>query len=181
MFTNFKALHLLMLVFFMASPVMSEETPVSPSTEKYINIKFELHGLNESNRPVKEAALDLAEKLSQIDPDPENMTAEQLQALASLIKEANLLIQSIDESIDEASPAIKNLVANALTAVQQSTIEPTIQSVDGSVSKWLIIILVGLFLLVVVAGYYYQPLEVLMTCHQYFNSCGIIINYLKYL
>jgi hypothetical protein len=155
MLTNFKSRQLLLLVLFIASPVMADQAPAASDPEKFINIRFEFHGLNESNRPLKEASLDLAERLSQIDPDPEDMTPEQLQALASVIQEANHLIQSIDDSINEASPAIKNLVADALTAVQQSSIEPTIQSVDDSVSKWLIITLVGVFLLVAASGYFF--------------------------
>lgn len=150
-----------MLAFLLTSPVMAEEVPASSNQGKYINLTFEIYGLGESARLLKNAALDLAKKISQIDPDPEEMTPEQLQALSSVILEANRLIQSVDESINQAGSAIENLrgptkslVSDAFIAVQQSTIEPTIQSVEASVTRWLIITFSGIFLIVVAAGYF---------------------------
>jgi hypothetical protein len=154
MLVTINAQLLLLLALFLASPVIAEEVPASSIQEKYINITFELHGLDESARILKKASLDLAKKISQIDPDPEEMTPEQLQALSAVIEEANRLIQSFDTSIDQAGQRIEGLVSDALLAAQQLTIEPTIQSVDDSVSRWLIIIFSGIFLLLVVAGYF---------------------------
>jgi len=145
---------LLLLALFLASPVIAEEVSAPSIQEKYLNVTFELHGLDESARILKKASLDLAKKISQIDPDPEKMTPEQLQALSVVIEEANHLIQSFDTSVDQAGQRIQSLVANALVTAQQTTIEPTIQSVDDSVSRWLIIIFSGIFLLLVVAGYF---------------------------
>ncbi len=154
MLVTIKAQLLLLLALFLTSPVIAEEAPVSSIQEKYINVTFELHGLDESAGILKKASLDLAKKISQIDPDPEKRTPEQLQALSAVIEEANRLIQSFDTSIDQAGQRIENLVSDALLAAQQTTIEPTIQLVDDSVSRWLIIIFSGIFLLLVVAGYF---------------------------
>ena len=154
MLVTIKAPLILLVALFLASPVIAEEVPASSIQEKYINVTFELHGLDESARILKKASLDLAKKISQIDPDPEKMTPEQLQAFSAVIEETNRLIQSFDTSIDQAGQAIDNLVSDALVTAQQTTIEPTIQSVDDSVSRWLIIIFSGIFLLVVVAGYF---------------------------
>jgi len=145
---------LLLLALFLASPVIAEEVPAPSIQGKYLNFTFELHGLDESASVLKKASLDLAKKISQIDPDPEKMTPEQLQALSTVIEESNRLIQSFDASIDQAGRAVENLVSGALITAQQSTIEPTIQSVDDSVSKWLIIVFSGIFLLLVVVGYF---------------------------
>ncbi|MCZ6798429.1 MAG: hypothetical protein O7D36_10855 [Gammaproteobacteria bacterium] len=156
-----KAQLLVMLALLLASPVVAEQVPDSSNQGKYINITFEIYGLDESASLLKNAALDLAKKISHLDPDPEEMTPEQLQALSSVILEANRLIQSVDESINQAGSAIetlrgpaKSLVYDAFIAVQQSTIEPTIQSVDASVTRWLIITFSSIFLIVVAAGYF---------------------------
>jgi hypothetical protein len=154
MLVTIKAQLILLLAFFMASPVIAEEVPAPPIQGKYINVTFELHGLDESARILKKASLDLAKKISQIDPDPEKMTPKQLQALSAVIEEANRLVQSFDTSVDQAGQRIESLASDVLLAAQHSTIEPTIQLVDDSVSRWLIIIFSGIFLLLVVAGYF---------------------------
>jgi hypothetical protein len=154
MLVTIKGQLLLLLALFLASPVIAEEVPASSTQGKHINVTLELHGLDESARILKKASLDLANKISQIDPHPEKMTPEQLQALSAVIKEANRLIQSFDTSVDQAGQRIESLASDVLLAAQQSTIEPTIQSIDDSVSRWLIIIFSGIFLLLVVAGYF---------------------------
>ncbi len=155
MLITFKVSLFLLLSLSLVSPVIAEQVPASAKQGKYINVTFEIYGLDESAGLLKKASQDLAKKLSQIEPNPEEMTPEQLQALSSVIQEANRLIQSIDASINQAGEAIENLVSDALIAAQQSTIEPTIQSVDDSVSRWLIIAFSGIFLLLVVAGYFF--------------------------
>ena len=154
MLITFKALLLLILTLSLASPVIAEEIPTPSNLEKYVNITFEVHGLEESAEVLKEASINLATRLSQIDPDPEEMTPEQLQALTLVIQEANQLIQSVDKSINQAGSVVEDLVSDTLIKVNQSTIEPTIQSVDSSVTKWLIISFLGIFLLVAIVGYY---------------------------
>jgi len=134
---------------------MAEEIPIPSNQGKFINVTFELHGLDESARILKKASLNLAKKINQIDPNPESMTPEQIQAFSTVIEETNSLIQSFDTSIDQAGRAIDNLVSDALVTAQQTTIEPTIQSVDDSVSRWLIIMFSGIFLSLVVAGYFF--------------------------
>ncbi|RKZ94344.1 MAG: hypothetical protein DRQ46_10095 [Gammaproteobacteria bacterium] len=146
---------LLILALFLTLPAVAEDASTSSNPEKYINITFEIYGLDESANLLKNASLDLAKKLSQLDPDPDEMTPEQLQALSSVIQEANRLIQSVDKSISQTGLEFENLVSDSLIAVNQSTIEPTIQSVDNSITKWLIISFLGIFLLVVAVGYYF--------------------------
>jgi hypothetical protein len=144
----------LLLALLLASPLMATETSDSANQGKYINVTFELYGLEESARVLKKASLELAERLNQIDPNLEEMSPQQLEALALILEQANHLIQTSDESIKQAGLAIEGLVSDTLTAVQQSTIEPTIESVDDSVSRWLVMIFTGIFLLVVAIGYF---------------------------
>ena len=66
---------LLLLALFLASPVIAEEVPAPSIQGKYLNVTFELHGLDESARILKKASLDLAKKISQIDPDPVQIVA----------------------------------------------------------------------------------------------------------
>ncbi|MFA9419188.1 MAG: hypothetical protein ACERLB_03475 [Gammaproteobacteria bacterium] len=133
---------------------MAEEVPIPANQGKFINVTFELHGLDESASILKKASLNLAKKISKIDPNPEKMTPEQLQAFSAVIEETNRLMQSFDTSIVQTGQAIDNLVSDALVTAQQTTIQPTIQSVDDSVSRWLIIIFSGIFLLLGVVGYF---------------------------
>jgi len=149
-----KARLFLLLALFLAPPAMAEEVPVPANQGKFINVTFELHGLDESAKILKKASLDLTNKISQIDPNPEKMTPEQLQAFSAVIEEANRLLLSFDTSISQTGQAIDKLVSDALVTAQQTTIQPTIQSVDDSVSRWLIIIFSGIFLLLVVVGYF---------------------------
>ena len=154
MLITIKAQLLFVLILSLASPVIAEVISSSSNLPKFINVTFEIHGLGESAETIKKASRNLAEKLSQIDPDAENMTPEQLQALSVVIEEANRLIQSFDASVEQARKAVETLVSESLISAQQSTVEPTLQSIDDSVSKWLIIVFSGIFLLLVVVGYF---------------------------
>jgi hypothetical protein len=144
----------LILALLLALPLMAEEVPDTAIQGKYINVIFEFHGLEEATSALKEASLGLATRINQIDPNLEEMSPEQLEALALILEQANHLIQTADDSVKQAGLAIEGLVSDTLTAVQQSTIEPTIESVDDSVSRWLIMIFTGIFLIVTAAGYF---------------------------
>jgi len=149
----------LVFTFFLSSPVIAEEVSTDSVQEKYVNITFEINGVGESAAQLKIAARALATKLNQMDPNPENMTAEQLESLSSVMEEANRLIQSL-EQVKPAIAGLKepamNLVSDVLTVFHQTTIEPAIQSVDDKVSKWIVITFLSiLLLLVVVGGYFY--------------------------
>jgi len=137
---------------------MAEGVSTDSVREKYVNITFEINGVEESTLQFRKAAQALATKLNQMDPNPENMTAEQLQSLGSVIEEANRLLQSLEQ----VKPAIAgleeptiNLVSSILTAFHQSTVEPAIQSVDNTVSKWIVITFSSILLLLVVVGCYF--------------------------
>ena len=144
----------LMLALLLALPLMAEEVPDTAIQGKYINVIFEFHGLEEATSALKEASLGLAKRINQIDPNLEEMSPQQLEALALILEQVNHLIQTADDSVKQAGLAIEGLVSDTLTAVQQSTIEPTIESVDDSVSRWLIMIFTGIFLIVTAAGYF---------------------------
>jgi hypothetical protein len=155
---TFKSYLFLIVTLFLVSPVIAEEASSDSVQEKYVNITFEINGLGESATQLKKATLSLAKKLNQMDPDPENMTVEQLQSLGSVMEEANRLIQSIEQvkpAIEGLKEPTMNLVSNILTVFHRSTIEPAIQSIDDSVSKWIIITFLSILLLLVVVGCYF--------------------------
>ena len=68
MLATLKAQLFLLVALFLASPVIAEEAPASSIQGKYINITFELHGLDESAGILKKASLDLANKISKALP-----------------------------------------------------------------------------------------------------------------
>ena len=144
--------------FFLSSPAIAEGVPTDSVQEKYVNITFEINGVGESAAQFKIAARALATKLNQMDPNPENMTAEQLESLSSVMEEANRLIQSL-EQVKPAIAGLKeptmNLVSDLLTAFHRSTVEPAIQSVDDTVSKWIVITFLSILLLLTVVGCYF--------------------------
>jgi hypothetical protein len=155
---TFKPYLFLIVTLFLASPVIAEEVSTDSVQEKYVNITFEINGLGESATQLKKATLSLAKKLNQMDPDPENMTVEQLQSLGSVMEEANRLIQSIEQvkpAIEGLKEPTVNLVSDLLAVFHRSTIEPAIQSIDDSVSKWIIITFLSILLLLVVVGCYF--------------------------
>ena len=150
------------LALLQLSPVVAGETSDSAAPDKSINVTIEVLGFEVSARLLKDASLDLAKKISQIDPNPENMTPEQIQAITALIREANHLVQSFDQSNELAEQAIKRLrdptlvlMSDALKTLHQSSIEPAIQSADDAVTRWLIVTFSGLIILLGIAGYYF--------------------------
>ena len=149
---------ILIFAFFLSSPVIAGGVSTDSVQEKYVNITFEINGLGESAAQLKKAARTLATKLNQMDPNPEDMTAEQLQSLSSVMEEANRLIQSLDQ-VKPAIAGLKeptmDLVSDVLTVFHRSTVEPAIQSVDDSVSKWIVITFLSILLLLVVVGCYF--------------------------
>ena len=149
---------ILIVAFFLSSPVIAGGVSTDSVQEKYVNITFEINGLGESAAQLKKAARTLATKLNQMDPNPEDMTAEQLQSLSSVMEEANRLIQSLDQ-VKPAIAGLKeptmDLVSDVLTVFHRSTVEPAIQSVDDSVSKWIVITFLSILLLLVVVGCYF--------------------------
>ena len=155
---TFKTYLFLIFTFFLSSSVMAGGVSTDSAQEKYVNITFEVNGVGESAAQLKEATRTLATKLNQMDPDPENMTVEQLQSLSSVMEEANRLIQSL-EQVKPAIAGLKkpaiNLVSDVLTVFHQSTVEPAIQAVDGTVSKWIVITFLSILLLLVVVGCYF--------------------------
>jgi hypothetical protein len=155
---TFRSYLFLIVTLFLASPVIAEEVSTDSAPEKYVNITFEINGLGESAVQLKKATRALATKLNQMDPDPENMTVEQLQSLGSVMEEANRLLQSIEQAkpaIDGLKEPTMDLVSGVLTVFHRLTIEPAIQSIDDSVSKWIIITFLSILLLLVVVGCYF--------------------------
>ena len=142
-----------------ASPEPSSASTVSPN--KYINVSIELHGLDDSAKLIRAASQDLANKVAQIELEPDKLSPEQLQALQVVMQEARQLLKAFDDSVGQAGPAIEDMrsaanhvVADTLLSVYETAIDPTIQSVDSSVSKWIIISFIGLLMLLALAGYF---------------------------
>ena len=144
--------------------VMSLLLPVktvlsSTETSQFVNVTIEIHGLEESAQSLNQASLELAKKLSELSPDVEKMTPEQLQQLALVIEQANLLVVAVNNTILNSGPALESLkdptrvlVSEAMASAYQSSVDPAIQSVDAAVTRWIIFGVIGLILMVIIIG-----------------------------
>jgi len=143
----------------LATPLEDSLSAAVPQ-QSYVNITFDVHGLDQSINHLQQASLNLATRIEQIDADPENMTPEQIQALSELTREASGLVSKLQQTMDQVVPTVdllrdptKKLVADAMNTVQQTAVQPAIDSVDNTVTKWLVITYLFLFVLFVVIGY----------------------------
>jgi hypothetical protein len=154
---------LIQMLLAIASLLLPVETVLS-STEspRFVNVSIEIHGLEESAKTLNQASLELAKKLTEMNPDAEKMSPEQLQQLALVIEQANLLVAAVNNAVDMTGPALESLkeptralVSEAMTSAYESSVDPAIQSVDAAVTRWIIFGVIGLLLTVAVIGFYF--------------------------
>ena len=136
-------------------------TPSKAETSKFVNVSIEVHGLEESTKTLNNVTLELAKKLSEMSPDTEKMTPEQLKELAKVIEQTNQLVVAINSAVGQTGATIeslkeptKALVSEAVTSAYQSSVDPAIKSVNKIVSRWIIFSIFGLLLIVALVGFY---------------------------
>ena len=147
---------LLVSILLLIGPVLS-----NAETSKFVNVSIEVHGLEESAKTLNKVTLELARKFSEMSPDTEKMSADQLKELAKVIEQTNQLVVAINNSAGKTAATIeslkeptKALVSGAMSSAFQSSVDPAIQSVNEVVTRWIFFSVIGLFLIVALIGFY---------------------------
>lgn len=147
---------LLASLLLLIGPVLS-----NAETSKFVNVSIEVHGLEESAKTLNKATLELARKFSEMSPETEKMTADQLKELAKVIEQTNQLVVALNNAAGKTGATIeslkeptKALLSEAMASAYQSSVDPAIQSVNEVVTRWIIFSIIGLFLIVALVGFY---------------------------
>ena len=150
----------LILAVLLAAPLaLRAQGEPAPESPPYINVTVELNGLAESARVLNAAVVELSQTLSELAASPEDLTPEQLAAFTELTQEMNVLVVSLDQTIQGIGPAIRNMEAptrevlvNLIDTARAEAIDPTLQSVDRRIRNWLVLTIVGALVVVGFTG-----------------------------
>ncbi|MEO0346624.1 MAG: hypothetical protein AAF229_10230 [Pseudomonadota bacterium] len=132
---------------------------VVPEPSPYINVTVELNGLAESAVMLNAAVEALSETASALAASPEDLTPEQLAAFTELTQQMNVLVVSLDQTIQGVGPAIRGMEAptrevlvSLIDTARAEAIDPTLQSVDRKIRNWLVLAIVGALVVVGFTG-----------------------------
>lgn len=149
------------LVLLATLPVAlnAQDEPTAPPAVPYVSVSIEVNGLAESASMLDDAMRQLSETMSEIAASPEDLTPEQLDAFAALTSETTLLVVALDQTLQGIGPAIRGaeqpsreLLAAWIETARAEAIDPTLASVDRSVRNWLMLTMLGVLLVVGLAG-----------------------------
>ncbi|MEM7564551.1 MAG: hypothetical protein AAF353_16100 [Pseudomonadota bacterium] len=151
-----KLLAIIGSVVLMISPVLADT-----QSSQWVNVSIEVNGLEQSAELLNQASRELATKISELNPNLEQMSPEQLKELANVIEQANQLVNAIDAASEKTGATIeslkeptRSLVSETVTSAYQHSVDPALQSIDTMVSNWIIYSVIGLLLLVAMIGFY---------------------------
>ena len=137
------------------------EAPETSANPHFVSVSIEVHGLQESADNLNRATQELAAKISGLNPDPQQMSAEQLRELASVIEQANQLVASFDNTAEKAAATLESLqeptrtlVADSVSTAYQHSVDPALHSFDWMVTRWIIYTVIGLLLSIALIGAY---------------------------
>ena len=150
----------LILAVLLAAPLaLRAQGELAPEPPPYINVTVELNGLAESAKVLNAAVVELSQTMSELAASPEDLTPEQLAAFTELTQEMNVLVVSLDQTIQGIGPAIRNMEAltrevlvNLIDTARAEAIDPTLQSVDRRIRNWLVLTIVGALVVVGFTG-----------------------------
>ena len=151
---------LLILAVFLATPlVLDAQGDVAPEPQPYINVTVELNGLAESAEMLKAAVAELSATVSALAASPDDLTPEQLAAFTELTQQMNVLVVSLDNTIQGVGPAIRDIEAptrevlvSLIDTARAEAIEPTLESVDRRIRNWVLLSIVGALVVVGFTG-----------------------------
>ena len=144
----------------LAAPLaLRAQGDVAPELPPYINVTVELNGLAESAETHNAAVAELSETVSVIAASPDDLTPDQLAAFTELTREMNVLVVSLDQTIQGVGPAIRDVEAptrevlvSLIDTARAEAIDPTLQSVDRKIRNWLLLAIVGALVVVGFTG-----------------------------
>lgn len=149
----------LLLIASMSSTLCAQEAPAPDREVPYVSVSFEVNGLAESADLLHEAMRQLSETLADIAASPEDLTPEQLAAFTALAVQTNELVISLERTLKGVGPAIRDaetptreVLVSLLDTAKTQAIDPTLESIDKRVRTWLVLTVVGVLLIVGIAG-----------------------------
>lgn len=127
--------------------------------DSYVSINIQLGKLDESAQVLDAAIQRLSDSLHAISENPQNLEPQQILAVAALANTSNQLLAEFNQSIKNFAPAIRALkqptsamVAGWAMNISQNMIQPTIRSINSSVSTWIGIVITGLIISLLIVG-----------------------------
>ncbi|MEM7805657.1 MAG: hypothetical protein AAF545_12085, partial [Pseudomonadota bacterium] len=97
--------------------------------------------------------------VSALAASPDDLTPEQLAAFTELTQQMNVLVVSLDNTIQGVGPAIRDIEAptrevlvSLIDTARAEAIEPTLESVDRRIRNWVLLSIVGALVVVGFTG-----------------------------
>ncbi|MEO0614577.1 MAG: hypothetical protein AAFY69_00440 [Pseudomonadota bacterium] len=149
------------LFLLLSAPLtaFAQDVVAADAGAPYVHVTVELNGIAESARMLNAAVAELSQTLSELAASPEDLTPEQLAAFTMLTQEMNVLVVSLDQTIQGIGPAIQDMEAptrevlvNLIDTARTEAIDPTLQSVDRRIRSWLVLTIVGALVVVGFTG-----------------------------
>lgn len=113
-----------------------------PPLAKYVNISFEIYGLEEAANTLTKATTALLGAMERLKSDAKHLEPKQLDQFESIARETNGAIRSLTTVLQEAGHAIENargptraMLSDVLSVTKESTIDPTLKSINDSITK----------------------------------------------
>ena len=142
---------------------LSEEIQGQIKTSKYVNVTFEIHGLEESVGLLKNASSSLAEAMEKLKNQNGKLTPEDLERIERIASSMESVAEKIDKTLQDVGPTIqqaKEPTVELISAIVHDTkveaIDPVIASVQEKVSqsvneiKWSLIMVGVVFLVAII-------------------------------
>ncbi len=127
--------------------------------KRFVTIKLEFSELGESTKMLNNAISKLSKTIDKVSEKPDQMTPQQIEAVAILARETNNLVATFGQSMKEITPRLEGLkqpttelVSEWVNAARQQGIDPAIRSIDSAVSTWIRVIIIGLIMILVILG-----------------------------
>lgn len=138
------------LAVFVPEVANAQESPSEPRLSRYVTITFEIHGLEESAKILKDAVSSLATTLENVQSGAKDFSPEQLDRLVAVARETNEVVRAVERTIQESGPAIerargptKAMVADVLSTAKHAAVYPVLRSIHFYVTTWLVVAILG--------------------------------------
>jgi len=131
-----------------------------PNSTPYVSVNIEVKELNDAAEVIKKASLKLANSLNHTSDNVNNLSPEQLVALAELIRQLDEVITHVDSSINALPDTISasqepglTFVRGAMETVQAHTITPLTQAAQRGL--WWLLTGLTVIVLILIAGLFF--------------------------
>ncbi|MEO1575594.1 MAG: hypothetical protein AAFU65_11620 [Pseudomonadota bacterium] len=149
---------LLILALMAAAPFTHAQSADEASTRPaYVSVSVEINGLEESTVAIRDTMRAVSQTLDEIVDERGNLSAEEIEALGSLIEKSDDLVVSLERTIksvpamiESAREPSRGALADWLSTTSVQAVDPAIRLASREVKtwlRWLFAMAVGLLIL----------------------------------